>query len=392
MHSGDRVSAPVDGIDRPRVLRAQHVSEELPSDRAAAGGRADDRDRRGLEERAQGGDHGHVVALVHVPLQLLGRRELESNLDHAVLELSFLSKACIREHVQHRRVARHHLGDERLDSGFRGSLRKLFEHPAADAATLVSVRNRQRDLGRSAIPEPHVLRGGHHVVLVETDERAAFVPVGSEHRPGEMRIDTGMAVKAQVEALVGEGVEERDQGVRVTVQRRPKAHRRAVAQDDVGGRGTERGHGRSLAPIAGNRIRDRIARSSAFPQRDCDPAPMSAAGGRTMLCTWSPRTPCTGARPTGRGTSAASGSPARSSSSPALRPAVAARSRGFSSASSPGVATSGAGSTWSDTRGRAWRSEASTGPERCVSSHSGSGRRSSLILRPHGTPEWQRAG
>ena len=48
---------------------------------------------------------------------------------------------------QHRRVVRHHLGDEGRDPGGRGRLGELLEQARADPLALQLVRDRERDLG-----------------------------------------------------------------------------------------------------------------------------------------------------------------------------------------------------------------------------------------------------
>ena len=87
-HAGDRLSAQVDGIGRTGEVGGEDVSEELAADRAAAARSTDHGDRPRLEEGAEGGGHGEVVALVDARAVQLGGRDREANLEFPAVQLS----------------------------------------------------------------------------------------------------------------------------------------------------------------------------------------------------------------------------------------------------------------------------------------------------------------
>ena len=232
-----RLALPVHGEGGAREVGFEDVPEELASDRPPPRGGAEDGDRRRLEEGTQGRNDRDVVALRDALGERLRRRDRERDLRLAALERARDLEPGVLEDAHHRRVPGHHHRDEALDALLRRACRELLEQPGSDASALVRVRNRKGDLGRGGIPEPHVVRKSddllYAVLSHGANERAAFGPVGVERRLDEAHVEAGVAVEAEIEAVVGEASEEVEERVRVGAQRRSQAKRASVAEDDV---------------------------------------------------------------------------------------------------------------------------------------------------------------
>lgn len=122
--------------------------------------------------------------------------------------------------------------------GFGCAPRKLLEQPGARALALDLVGDRERHLGRERVAEPCVLGerddAVHTVVVgVHPDERASVDPVGLDEMVGKRGVDMAHPVEAEIAAVLGESLEERDEGACVAARGRPQPQRRAVPEDDV---------------------------------------------------------------------------------------------------------------------------------------------------------------
>ena len=172
----------------------------------------------------------------------------------AALVLALHPEARALEDAKHRAVVGQDLGDEAADPHLAGLLRELLEQPRADALALQLIGHREGDLGARGIAQPHVAaeRDDALARLVgdRAGQRAALEPVGIQHRLHEPRRHLRKAVEAQVAALLGQVLEERDHARLVGARGRTEAHRGAVAQDDVALRGAHRAdtvtHGAAL--------------------------------------------------------------------------------------------------------------------------------------------------
>ena len=257
-HSCDRLAASVHGIRRALVVAGEDVPEQDPADRLAPRRCADDRDACRCEERTKRRHDSQVVALVDVAEIRLGGLDRECDFEGAAVELARDAEAGVLEDPEHRRVVRHHLGDEPLDAGCGRALRQLLEHARADPTTLVLVGHSKRDLRSGRVAEPRIACERDDalgaVVRQRPDERASLDPVRVEVGLDEGRPHGRRAVEAEVEAALGEAAEELGQGLGVGGLRRPEPQRAAVSQDDVdrsGSVGREGGPGARRAPGPG---------------------------------------------------------------------------------------------------------------------------------------------
>ena len=191
----------------------------------------------GLEERAQRGDDGLVVALGDLELVRLRPRDRELHLHRPALEHAREPEADVLEDLEHRAVVGHDLGDEALDPDPRGAGRELLEQAGADAAALPGVGDGEGRFGERRVAQADVVREGDDLLLAVVGERAeegaALVPVRLEHGSTSCGRTYRQAVEAEVEAPLREAAEEGEQLVRVLAPRRAQAQGAAVAEDDV---------------------------------------------------------------------------------------------------------------------------------------------------------------
>ena len=193
-HAGHRAAVAVDRVGGAGEVGLEDVAEELAADRAAPARGADDGDAAGLEERAQRGGDGDVVALVDPLLVALGRRDRELDLDLAPASSRVSSKpspsktpsmsGCPR--APRRRSAR---------CPRARPLRELLDEPGADPAPLVRVRDGERGLRDRGIAQALVVRDRDDAlapVLGERpEERAALAPVRVEELLDELGPSAG---------------------------------------------------------------------------------------------------------------------------------------------------------------------------------------------------------
>ena len=236
-HARDRLGVRVDRMRGPCEVAGQDVAEQLAADRAAPRRGADHGHARRREERRQRGGDGQVVAAVDALEVAGGRLDRHRDLGDAALVLALDREARALEDAQHRAVVGQHLREEAADPQLARLLRELLEQPRADALALQLVGHREGDLGAGRIAQPHVAAQRDDPLARRVGDRArqgaALEPVGIEHRLHQPRRRLGEAVEAQIAALVGEVLEERDHARLVALRRRAQAHRGAVAQDDI---------------------------------------------------------------------------------------------------------------------------------------------------------------
>jgi hypothetical protein len=201
-HAADRLAVAVDRVGRTLEVGRQDIAEELPADRSAPAGCADDRQRARREERPQRRSDRGVVALVDAHLERLGRGDREANLDLAAVKLARDLEARVAEDLQHRRVLGQHLGDEALDPCRRRAQCQLLEQARPDPAALVLVRDRERDFGGGLVAQPHEFRDGDDLVTRDAEQHAAVVPVRLDEVLHEHAVDAPDPVEAQVQAAL----------------------------------------------------------------------------------------------------------------------------------------------------------------------------------------------
>ena len=179
-----------------------------------------------------------MVALVdRSPVRRRGR-DRETHLGRSALETARDVEACVLEHPQHRRVVRHHLGDEGGNPCHRRRLGELLEQPGPDPLALELVGDGERDLGAGVVSKPNEVRQRDDplrlaVLGQSAHKRPALVPVGLDERLDRGRGERGKAVEAPVDAALGQTAEELDQSVHVRLVRRAQPQRAAVAQNDI---------------------------------------------------------------------------------------------------------------------------------------------------------------
>ena len=221
VHAGDRRTLGVHRVRGTRKVSLQHVAEELAADRPAPGRGTDDGDALRLEERAQRGDDGGVVALLDALLELLGRRDRKLDLDDAVGQLARHIEPRAPEDAEHRLVLGQHLRDEAFDPDGGGASGQPLEQPRADPSPLLRVGDGEGRFRNGRISQADVVadRDDALTILVgqRAEERSALRPVGIEKRLDELGPESRKAVEAAVEALARERAVEVEQGVCVAV-------------------------------------------------------------------------------------------------------------------------------------------------------------------------------
>ena len=193
-----------------------------------------------------------MVALVPGSHITLRRRDREADLELAAVELSGHLEPCTVEDAEHRPVLRQHFGDEALDARLGSPQRKLLEQARADSPTLVLVRNGEGRLRGALVAQPHVLGDRDDAAVELADQDAALLPVRLEEVPDETVVDAADPVEAHVEAPFRKAGQERGEGARVFLCRRPQPEGRAVAENHVdrGGRPrTTRGYRQAPPPL-----------------------------------------------------------------------------------------------------------------------------------------------
>ena len=237
--AGHGLALAVDGVRGAGEAAGEHVAEQLAADGAAAGRGADDGDGGRLEEGAQGGGDGDVVALVDALPVALGGREREAHLVDAALEGAGGAEADVLEDPEHGGVLGQHLGDEGVDAVLGGPGGELLEQAGADAVALIVVGDRERRLGGVPVAQPDVVAERHDPLLVrlahDADERALLLPVGLDEGAREALAGGGEAVEAEEAAVDGEAGEELDDGRGVVADGRAQAHGASVPEDHVHG-------------------------------------------------------------------------------------------------------------------------------------------------------------
>ena len=228
---------PVHGIRGAGEPALDDVAEELPADRAGTRGGAQHRHARGPEEGLQGRDDRSVVALVHPRAVRLAGRDRELELHRPLGEPPRHVEARVAEDPQHGDVPGQHLGDEPLDAVRGGERRELLEQARADAAALELVGDGEGHLGGRRVAQPIVGRHRHHALASvrreRPDQRAAVGPVRVERVADQRGRERREPVEAQVEALRGEALEEREERGPVGLGRRAEPERAPVLEDDV---------------------------------------------------------------------------------------------------------------------------------------------------------------
>ena len=179
-----------------------------------------------------------MVALFDASAEPLRRRDREAHLDLAAVERPRHLEACVAEDCEHRRILRKYLRHEALDSNLRGANRELLEQPCGCAPPLKLVCHGEGDLCDHRVAKARVLGDRDDPfaacpVCEHTDQRAAVGPVGVEEVLDERCVDASHPVEAEVQAVLGEPLEEREKGARIVMRGRPQPQGRAVAEDHV---------------------------------------------------------------------------------------------------------------------------------------------------------------
>ena len=178
-----------------------------------------------------------MVALLHALAVGLRRRDRKLDLELAALELPRQLEARRLEDAEHAAVLGQHLGEEALDAHLGGALGELLEQARADPVALVRVGHGERRLGEGGVAQARIAPEGDDalpaVLCERPDECAPLVPVGLEQRLDELRAEHREAVEAQVEAALGQALEEPEHGRGVLPARRAETERAPVPEDDV---------------------------------------------------------------------------------------------------------------------------------------------------------------
>jgi hypothetical protein len=139
-------------VDRAREAGAHEVRDERAADRSRVARRADDRDGARLEEAPHalgGGMEPAGECGFPRAVRLLGR---ERQVHDARVARALHDEPRRGEHVQHLVVLAEDVGAELLDPGAPRDAEEVVEQDRADAAPLVRVGDRERDLGGARRP------------------------------------------------------------------------------------------------------------------------------------------------------------------------------------------------------------------------------------------------
>ena len=174
-----------------------------------------------------------MVSFVDAIAQRLCRIKPQPYIGRPRFEDTGLLEASISENPKHLKVVTHDLGKELIYADTRRERGEPFEQTGRDAAPLKLVRDGERNLGGVRVTQTHITRQRDYTIVMGTEERAPFDPVGLEHRLDEALVHARMTVEPEVEALVREAAKEVEHGIRIRDFRRTKPHGRPVSKDDV---------------------------------------------------------------------------------------------------------------------------------------------------------------
>ena len=165
----------------------------------------------------------------------IGLVDVHLDRDHAVGELALRLEPSPLEDRQHLAVLGKDLGREPRDAVGSGDDRKVLEQDRRDAAALVLVVDRERDLGLTPARPAVVARDADEVVAEQGDERHPVVVVdGREARDVVLAQPWPRTEEPVVDALVRQPSVERDEAVGVSGTHRADVHRAAIGEDDIG--------------------------------------------------------------------------------------------------------------------------------------------------------------
>ncbi len=196
-----------------------------------------------------GSDHGHtgrgqqpgdrqrlrtLLPGLHHPERGVGRRDVELDHDHAVLELPGHLVAGLGEDGDHLPVVGQHLGDEPGDAVLPSRLGQVLEQQLPEAPPLVRVLDQEGDLGGPPAG-PLVPADADHLVADRHDQRESVhvVDLGEPRHVAVRQLRVGRE-EAVVLRLLRDARVELDQQVRVTRRDRSQMRRSPIAQDYVG--------------------------------------------------------------------------------------------------------------------------------------------------------------
>ena len=238
-HAGDRLAAAVDGVGGAGEVRGEDVAEELAADRAAARRRADHGDasrarRTARSDAATATWSRSSTRARNRSVGAIGKRTSTSPPSSVRDDL----EARVAEDREHRARSRAAPRRRTLDPDLARRARRAARAAASPrrgpaARPRRRTRPRRRPDRAAARSSASATTSRRRRVRERADERAAVDPVGIEELLDERRVDVAHAVEAQVEAVLGEPLEERDEGARVVASGRPQSQGRAVAEDHV---------------------------------------------------------------------------------------------------------------------------------------------------------------
>ena len=215
----------------------EQVVKDLAADGPALPRGADDRDRARREEGLQRVHGSRLLARFEVAQRVRRQRGGKLLVDLPRLDVRLGGKAGVAEHVEHLDVVRQDFGFKEPDLVGRRDFGQVAQHDRPQAAPLVVLRNRERDLRALAVE-----RRVHGVA----DD--AFRRTGRGHEPKPAHIvhvrhladllDQGVVTRAREEApysrVVRKAAEKTQQHGLVVGANRPHVDGGAVPQDNIG--------------------------------------------------------------------------------------------------------------------------------------------------------------
>ncbi len=168
-YTGDRGGRRVHRVDRAGEVADQQMAQHRLPDALGLPARTDHRHRAGEEQPLDRARLGPVLTGGLYLSGRRGRRQVQGELDDAVLEVLLGLVPDVPEDLGHLPVVGQHAGHEPAQPAFPCGGGHVFEQDAAQAPALVGVLHQEGDLGL-AVPDPVIARHRHHLVADRGDQ------------------------------------------------------------------------------------------------------------------------------------------------------------------------------------------------------------------------------
>jgi hypothetical protein len=224
----------MDGNDGAGESRAEQVVKDLRADLSARAVGADDSDDARLEKGAHRRRGGTLRSDGRLLREAVGYGNGQLDVPDPPIDLDRFGETRGPEHVEHLPIVAEHPGVERVDARGARALREVLEEARPDAMPLRIVGHREGDFGTARCSIPAVIaRERHDPSATLGNQRHRLAAIHVDERTNPCLGERGTTVKAVVQALRGERLQEPQQRSDVAAARPAHAHGRAVAYDHV---------------------------------------------------------------------------------------------------------------------------------------------------------------